>query len=65
MGAGADTALKDLGALGEELGVSLPLAELTERRTDRVFGFPGEWGWTYRSGTRLAAWPRAGRRDRE
>ena len=45
MRAGADTALKDLAAiraLGEQLGVPLPLAEMTERRTDRVFGFPGE-----------------------
>lgn len=45
MRAGADTALKDLAAirqLGRELGVALPLAELTERRTDRVFGFPGD-----------------------
>jgi hypothetical protein len=39
------TPLKDLAAiraLGEQLGVALPLAEMTERRTDRVFGFPGE-----------------------
>jgi len=45
MRAGADTALKDLEAiraLGDQLGVALPLAELTERRTERVFGFPGE-----------------------
>ncbi len=45
MRAGADTALKDLAAireLGRELGVALPLAEMTERRTDRIFGFPGE-----------------------
>ncbi|HVT41576.1 MAG TPA: NAD(P)-dependent oxidoreductase [Acidimicrobiales bacterium] len=45
MRAGADTALKDLAAireLGRELGVALPLADLTERRTDRIFGFPGE-----------------------
>ncbi len=45
MRAGADTALKDLAAireLGGELGVPLPLAELTERRTERVFGFPDQ-----------------------
>ena len=45
MRAGADTAHKDLAAireLGRQLGVDLPLADLTERRTDRVFGFPGE-----------------------
>ena len=44
MRAGADTALKDLAAiraLGDQLGVALPWRR-TERRTDRVFGFPGE-----------------------
>ena len=43
--AGADTALKEpasIRALGDQLGVPLPVAELTERHTDRVFGFPGE-----------------------
>jgi len=42
MRAGADVASKDLAtilALGAQLGVALPLAELAERRCDRVFGF--------------------------
>ena len=45
MRAGADVAHKDLTtilALGGRLGVSLPLAELTARRCDRVFGFCDE-----------------------
>jgi 3-hydroxyisobutyrate dehydrogenase-like beta-hydroxyacid dehydrogenase len=43
MQAGADVTHKDLATileLGRQLGVELPLAELTERRTNRVFGFP-------------------------
>ena len=43
--AGADLAHKDLAAaleLGAELGVALPMAEMTERRCDRIFGFPGD-----------------------
>ncbi len=43
MRAGADVTHKDLATileLGQQLGVDLPLAELTERRTNRVFGFP-------------------------
>ena len=42
MQAGADVTHKDLTsilALGAELGVTLPLAELTERRCRRVYGF--------------------------
>jgi 3-hydroxyisobutyrate dehydrogenase-like beta-hydroxyacid dehydrogenase len=42
MQAGADVAHKDLTtilALGDQLGVALPLAELTERRCGRIFGF--------------------------
>jgi 3-hydroxyisobutyrate dehydrogenase len=44
MRAGWEVAHKDLTtilALGADLGVALPLAELTERRCDRVFGFDG------------------------
>jgi 3-hydroxyisobutyrate dehydrogenase-like beta-hydroxyacid dehydrogenase len=36
---------KDLAAaraLGEELGVPLPLATLTDERCDRIFGLGGE-----------------------
>jgi len=43
--AGADLAHKDLAAaleLGAELGVALPMAEMTESRCDRIFGFPGD-----------------------
>jgi len=42
MRAGSEVAHKDLTtilALGGQLGVALPLAELTQRRCDRVFGF--------------------------
>jgi len=45
--AGADLAHKDLAAaleLGRELGVALPVAEMAERRCDRIFGFPGGRG---------------------
>ena len=45
MRAGSEVAHKDLTtilALGAQLGVDLPLAELTERRCDRVFGFGDE-----------------------
>jgi 3-hydroxyisobutyrate dehydrogenase-like beta-hydroxyacid dehydrogenase len=45
MRAGSLLAHKDLAAalaLGEELGVDLPLAALTEERCDEVFGFGGE-----------------------
>jgi 3-hydroxyisobutyrate dehydrogenase-like beta-hydroxyacid dehydrogenase len=41
---GADLAHKDLLAaleLGDELGVSLPLAAMTEARTDYIFGVGG------------------------
>ena len=45
MRAGSDVARKDLTtilALGGQLGVPLPLAELAERRCDRIFGFDDE-----------------------
>ena len=45
MRAGSDVARKDLTtilALGSQLGVPLPLAELAERRCGRVFGFGDE-----------------------
>ena len=45
MRAGWEVAHKDLTtilALGADLGVALPLAELTEQRCDRVFGFDGD-----------------------
>ncbi len=45
MRAGSDVAHKDLTtilALGSQLGVALPLAELTERRCERIFGFGDE-----------------------
>ena len=45
MRAGSDVAHKDLTtilALGGQLGVALPLAELAERRCDRIFGFDDE-----------------------
>ncbi len=45
MRAGSEVARKDLTtilALGGQLGVALPLAELTQRRCDRVFGFGDE-----------------------
>jgi len=45
MRAGSEVAHKDLTtilALGAQLGVALPLAERTERRCDRVFGFGDE-----------------------
>ena len=41
--AGADLARKDLAAaleLGTALGVVLPVAQMAERRCDRIFGFP-------------------------
>ncbi len=42
MRAGSEITHKDLAsilALGAELGVALPLAELTERRSSRIYGF--------------------------
>jgi hypothetical protein len=42
---GADLAHKDLLAalaLGDELGVTLPLAAMTEARTDFIFGVAGD-----------------------
>jgi 3-hydroxyisobutyrate dehydrogenase len=42
MQSGADVTHKDLSTileLGQQLGVDLPLAELTERRSGRIFGF--------------------------
>jgi 3-hydroxyisobutyrate dehydrogenase len=45
MRAGADVAHKDLVTvleLGAQLGVPLPVAEMTERRCDQVFGFAEE-----------------------
>jgi 3-hydroxyisobutyrate dehydrogenase-like beta-hydroxyacid dehydrogenase len=45
MRAGSDVARKDLAtilALGGELGVTLPLAELAEQRCPRIFGFGDE-----------------------